>query len=70
MKPVTKETLKARIDDLPLERLQLVEEFLSGLQVPEPAAWTAFIEETYGSMADAPIAREPEGLQEVRARLE
>ncbi len=80
-KPTTKELLKARIEKLPPEHLELVDRVLAAFEVPAPQsarasdssageAWTAFIRQTYGSMADDPIDRQPEGLLEVRAPLE
>ena len=73
VKPTTKELLKARIERLPPEHLELVDRVLSAFEVPpsqrargSQAAggedWTAFIRQTYGSMADDPIDRQPEGL--------
>ena len=80
-KPTTKELLKTRIEKLPPEHLELVDRVLSAFEVPASQSardlqapggedWTAFIRQTYGSMADDPIERQPGGLLELRAPLE
>ena len=80
-KPTTKELLKTRIEKLPPEHLEVVDRVLSAFEVPASQGargsqssggddWTAFIRQTYGSMADDPIERHPEGLLEARAPLE
>lgn len=36
----------------------------------EPLAWPSFVKTTYGSLADIPITREPEGNYEQREEIE
>ena len=72
---VTKDLLKAEIDKVPEEHLGVLYKIVKALEEPareEPdeAAWKAFIAETYGSTADAPIERGEQGSYAVREPLE
>jgi hypothetical protein len=78
---ITKELLKAEIDKVPEENLGVLyrivkaleepqEENDRGAQAADAAAWKAWIAETYGSTADAPIERGEQGSYEVREPFE
>ena len=72
---ITKDLLKTEIDRVPEEHLGVLYKIVKALEEPpreEPdeASWKAFIAETYGSTADAPIERGEQGSYEVREPLE
>ena len=72
---VTKDLLKAEIDKVPEEHLGVLYKIVKALEEParkelDEAEWKAFIAETYGSTADAPIERGEQGSYEVREPLE
>ncbi len=71
---VTREMLKAEIDLIREEHLQILYRIVKAFETREAgemstADWTAFVEETYGSLSNAPIAREPQGTYERRESL-
>jgi hypothetical protein len=77
MRAVTKEILKAEIDKVPEENLGVLFKIVKALELPaEPrtavdaSSWKAWIAETYGSMADAPIERGEQGGFELREPFE
>lgn len=76
---ITKELLKAEIDKVPEENLGVLYQIVKALDLEESqeesdlgaragdsTAWKAWIAETYGSTADAPIERGEQGSYEVR----
>jgi hypothetical protein len=74
---ITKELLKAEIDKVPEENLGVLYRIVKALEEPreesglgaraeDATAWKAWIAETYGSTADAPIERGEQGSYEVR----
>lgn len=72
---VTKELLKAEIDKVPQEHLGVLYKIVRALEEPvneelDEASWKAFIAETYGSMADAPIERGDTGSFAIREPFE
>lgn len=78
---ITKELLKAEIDKVPEENLGVLykivkaledprEETSSRLQAEDAVSWKAWVAETYGSTADAPIERGEQGRYEVREPFE
>jgi hypothetical protein len=65
---ITKELLKTEIDNVPEENLVVLYKIIKALEEPARAAestfesqaqWMAFIAETFGSTADAPLDKEP-----------
>jgi hypothetical protein len=78
---ITKELLKAEIDKVPDEHLRVLYKIVKALEEPsrapnseirkqEETSWKAWIAETYGSTADAPIERGEQGSYEVREPFE
>ncbi len=78
---ITKELLKAEIDKVSEENLAVLYRIVKALEEPreendlgaqaeDAAAWKAWISETYGSTADAPIERGEQGRYEVREPFE
>ena len=78
---ITKERLKAEIDKVPEENLGILYRIVKALEEPredsdlpvqaaDATAWKAWIAETYGSTADAPIERGEQGSYEVREPFE
>jgi hypothetical protein len=78
---ITKEALKAEIDKVPDEHLGVLFRIVKALEEPtrapdaevrkrSKASWKAWIAETYGSTADAPIERGDQGSFEIREPLE
>jgi hypothetical protein len=72
---ISKDLLKAEIDKVPEEHLGVLYKIVKALEEPagekvDDVSWTAFISETYGSMADAPIERPEQGRFEIRDPLE
>ena len=72
MSVITKDLLKAEIDKVPEENLGVLYKIVKALEEPreedrprpaDAADWKAWIAETYGSMADAPIEISPAGAQ-------
>ena len=75
---VTKELLKAELENVEEEYLDVLYRIIKALGTmpggepasaaaePARAEWQAFVNRTYGSMADAPIERGPQGELEVR----
>jgi hypothetical protein len=69
MSVITKDLLKAEIDKVPEENLGVLYKIVKALEEPQEdrskpvdaAEWKAWIAETYGSMADAPIEISPAG---------
>jgi hypothetical protein len=79
MSVITKDLLKAEIDKVPEENLGVLYKIVKALEEPrqedrprpvDAAEWKAWIAETYGSMADAPIERGEQGSYEVREPFE
>lgn len=75
---ITKEQLKTEIDKVPEENLGVLYKIIKALEEPaapresafeSPAQWRAFIAETYGSTANAPLERGEQGSYEVRETL-
>jgi len=79
---ITKEQIKSEIDKVREEYLGVLYRIVLSLEEPardprmrEPGGadqtgWNQFISEMYGSTADAPLERRPEGLAETRLALE
>lgn len=78
---ITKELLKAEIDKVPEENLGVLYKIVKALEEPreksdqgarggDATAWKAWIAETYGSTADAPLERGEQGSYEVREPFE
>jgi hypothetical protein len=77
---ITKEQIKHEVDKVGDEHLGVLyriilalEEPMKGPPRPElggDASWSQFISEMYGSTADAPLERWPEGVSEERLALE
>ena len=70
---VTKELLKTEIDKVQEQYLGVLYRIIKALEEPgsgkrriDPAAWKSLVSETYGSMAESPIERGPQGDFEVR----
>jgi hypothetical protein len=70
---ITKELLKAEIDKVPEENLGVLYKIVKALENPgeetsaryqaeDAASWKAWVAETYGSTADAPIERGEPGF--------
>ena len=75
---INKELLKTEIDRVPEENLGVLYKIIKALEEPavlresafeSPAQWHAFIAETFGSTADAPLERGEQGSYEVRETL-
>jgi hypothetical protein len=69
-----RERVKAELDKVDDEYLGVVERMLEALERPSDQeraqeSWSEFLSSTYGSMADAPIERGPQGELEVRDEL-
>jgi hypothetical protein len=69
-----RDRVKAELDKVDDEYLDVVERMLTALERPsrrEEAGetWSEFLASTYGSMAEAPIERGPQGELEVRDEL-
>jgi hypothetical protein len=74
-KRVTKEQIKLEVDKVRDEYLSVLYRIILALEQPEQGraretGWAQFVSEMYGSTADAPLARWPEGLAEERLALE
>lgn len=78
---ITKELLKAEIDKVPEENLGVLYKIVKALEDPreetrarfqagDATSWKAWVAETYGSTADAPIERGEQGSYEVREPFE
>ncbi|HKI03977.1 MAG TPA: hypothetical protein VKK31_18495 [Thermoanaerobaculia bacterium] len=77
---ITKKLLKEEIDKVPDEHLGVLYRIVKALEEPDRASdaevrkqetsWKAWINETYGSTADAPIERGDQGSYEVREPFE
>jgi hypothetical protein len=84
---ISKELLKAEIDNIKDEYLVILYRIIKALETPieEPSnqvvsekatnrdkksEWHKFIQETYGSLADAKIKRGDQGVYEVREAIE
>ena len=70
---VTKELLKSEIEKVQDQYLGVLYRIIKALEEPssgnwqtDAAAWKTFVSETYGSMAESPIERGPQGEFEVR----
>lgn len=72
---ITKDLIKTEIDKVPDENLGVLYRIVKALEEPASprehavesrAEWRAFIAETYGSTAEAPIERGEQGGYEVR----
>lgn len=70
---VTKELLKSEIEKVQDQYLGVLYRIIKALEEPgsgnrqtDTTAWKAFVSETYGSMAESPIERGPQGDFEVR----
>ena len=78
---ITKEIIKAEIDNLKDEYLEILYRIIKALEVPATEAtkpleirnresdWHSFIQETYGCLADAPIERGEQGKCEIREAI-
>ena len=78
---ITKEIIKAEIDNLKDEYLEILYRIIKVLEVPETEVtkpfeiknkesdWHNFIQETYGCLADAPIERGEQGKYEIREAI-
>ena len=71
---VTKELLKSEIEKVQDQYLGVLYRIIKALEEPgsgnrktDTAGWKAFISETYGSMAESPIERGPQGDFDPRA---
>ncbi|MES1240339.1 MAG: hypothetical protein ABUT39_01850 [Acidobacteriota bacterium] len=70
---VTKELLKSEIEKVQEQYLGVLYRIIKALEGPSPrlteadqSSWRAFVAETYGSMAESPIERAPQGSIEMR----
>jgi hypothetical protein len=70
---VTKELLKSEIEKVQDQYLMVLYRIIKALEEPSPkmteaerSAWKSFVAETYGSMAESPIERGPQGSFEIR----
>ena len=70
---VTKELLKSEIEKVQDQYLGVLYRIIKALEEPgsssrrtDSTAWKTFVSETYGSMAESPIERGPQGEFEVR----
>ena len=71
---ITREVLKAEIDRVPSSELEILYRIIVALkeEAPKPMSkqeWREEIRKAYGSCAQDPIAREPQGRYEVREHL-
>ncbi|MDM8531836.1 hypothetical protein QUF63_11745 [Anaerolineales bacterium HSG25] len=77
---VTKELLKSEIDKLPESYIDLLyrivqamltplERFTTQVQPQSAKSWADIVDETYGSLADNPIERAPQGEFEIREAI-
>lgn len=78
---ITKEIIKAEIDNLKDENLEILYRIIKALEVPitevikpfeiknKQSDWHNFIQKTYGCLADAPIERGEQGKCEVREAI-
>ena len=77
---VTKELIKAEIDKIPDEYLEVLYKIIKALETPvevevshpkddEPSEWRKFVQETYGCLADDPIRRGDQGTYEIREQI-
>ncbi len=75
---ITKEQLKAEIDRVPDSYVDMVYQIVKVFEYPptqpqfqrdSQEEWRAFVKETYGCLADDPIARGPQGSYENREAL-
>lgn len=71
---VTRDMLKAEIDLIREEHLEILYRILKAFetregQVSSVVDWKSFVEETYGSLSTAPIIREQQGTYEKRDTL-
>ncbi len=81
---ITKEILKAEIDHIRDEYLEILYKIIKALESPteaeshqttsteinEESEWHNFIQETYGSLAKFPIERGEQGIYEARETIE
>jgi hypothetical protein len=76
---ITKEQIKSEVDKVRDEYLGVLYRIILALEEParrphpepgEAVGWSQFISELYGSTADAPLQRWPEGASEERLALE
>lgn len=72
-----RDTIKKEIDKVRDENLPVLLQIVRALEEPVPRDapsqdldWKSFIEETYGSLRDAPIERGPQGDLEIRDPFE
>ena len=76
---ITRELVKAEIDKVQDRYLEVIYRIIKALVGPpelimetpqqEASNWHQFIEETYGSLADAPIERGEQGQYEIREAI-
>lgn len=81
---ITKELLKTEIDKVQDKYLEALYQIIAAFEVPRAAMprdravttkgeaesnWHEFIQATYGSLADAPIARGDQGKYEIREEI-
>jgi hypothetical protein len=78
---ITKEIIKAEIDNLKDEYLEILYRIIKALEVPvtkvtkplgkknKESDWYNFVQETYGCLADAPIERGEQGKYEIREAI-
>jgi hypothetical protein len=80
VEPVTKELIKSEIDRVGDENLAVLYRVVRSLEEPvspagspsfrDEAQWHRFLDEVYGSMAEAPIDRGDQGEYDVRLPFE
>ena len=83
MNGITKDTIKAEIDRLPDEHLDVLYRFVKALETrpsevksgektseDQRQDWQRFVDKTYGCLRDAPIERSGQGGYEVRGPIE
>ena len=74
METVTKDLIKAEIDHVQDEYLEVLYRIIKALERTKNAdgseTWHEFIEKTYGCLSDDPIERGDQGKYEVRGTIE
>lgn len=76
---ISRELLKTEIDKVPEQDLEALHRIIRALiRQPQTSAnsisrdvdWQTFVDQTYGSLANDPIIREPQGDYEIREDFE
>ncbi len=68
----TRALLKNEIDALPDDYIQMLYNIIRAFVATSqetPSDWQAFVQTTYGCLADTPIERGPQGDYELRATI-